>query len=123
MYKKWSYSLFTLVLYLSTFHLWNLFPKHIYLIGYLSLLLYLVGFILAYKNSYFIDRVDRNIHLIILIDIFLETNLSSIQKILEFFGVLNKGSVFNFHGDFDFYYCAIVMGFVIWLYRFKRLKE
>jgi hypothetical protein len=125
LYKNWSFSIFALVLYLVTFELWRHFPEEesSRIIGCLSLLLYFIVFTFSYKKSYFLDRVDLNLHIIVSFDLILETFIYDLKRLFEFLTIIEPGKDFQFKAGHDFYFCATLFTFLIWRYRNQILKK
>ena len=93
------------------------------LIGISSLIICLAALLFARKRSYFLSKTDLRIHLIILIDLSLETFIYQIQKIMEMLTIIPTNQDFQFRSGHDFYICAITFAFIIGHFRYRKLKE
>jgi len=106
MIKRWSFSLVLGSIYLLIFNLWLVLPRNwIIATGITATLLLLVFFSFAVQRGYFVNFWDGLLHLVVIIDVFLEAILIPIHRA--------KG----------FYLCVLAFAVVIAGYRFYSQRR
>lgn len=104
--RFWWYSLVQLVIYLTTFRLWQGQDAHeVHLVGSIGLLALVAGFILAARLGYFLNAWDVVGHASVMLDV-----------LLEAFWV-------RWHPDASYLACALAFALVVGGYRWFLLRR
>ena len=120
MRQNWGYSLLMLGVYVSLFLVWMMFPSRaMFLVGGFACFFFLLRqFRVAADAGYFVNPVDRRLHALVLIDVFLET-LS-----FEFFRFIQPLAVVEaFHANTNFVGCASAFTLLIGGYRYWMSRK
>lgn len=125
MWKKWKYTALTFLVYILTFILWYRHPHHLSVlyIGLISLTIVSLFIYFSINEKYFINKTDRNCHIIVALDLFLETFSYEIRSILEYFDLIDKNRTHLLHKNFNFLICVIELGSIIILFRFIEFRK
>ncbi|MCA9073106.1 MAG: hypothetical protein KDA84_29490, partial [Planctomycetaceae bacterium] len=114
--NRWWFSFLLLGAYLSLFLIWKAFPSReaFLIVGFGMAGLLTVGWVVAAKQRYFVNRTDFVLHGLVILDVVLETVAFELflQGVVwaKFFahtefaaGVLED----DFHANNNFYFCGL----------------
>ncbi|WP_339909631.1 hypothetical protein [Symmachiella dynata] len=132
--NRWYFSILQLLIYVGTFLFWKWYPSRIGFIvgGVVSVSIMSLLLVFAARRKYFVNRVDLCLHLLVIVDIGLE---SLMYEVLRFAVAMNwmsgEASVgaFDetaamFHNNHNFYMCALFFAVVIGGHHwFRRESE
>lgn len=116
--RNWTYSLWMLVTYISVFAVWRVYPSRacFLLVGGAAVAALIVGMIRAAKNGYFLNRVDRSAHGLVIVDLILETLAFEVFRFVK-----PEAIVEQFHGNLNFFGCSLAFAFIIGVHRWACL--
>ena len=117
--RNWNYSLGMLVTYFCVFAVWRIFPSRacFLVVGTVAVLALIAGMIRAAKAGYFVNRVDRSAHALVIFDLILETLSFELFRFVQPEAVLEQ-----FHGNLNFFGCTVAFAVVIGVHRWVVLN-
>jgi len=117
--RNWNYSLWMLVTYFCVFAAWRAFPSRacFLIVGTVAVLALIAGMIRAAKDGYFVNRVDRSAHALVIIDLVLETIAFEVFRLVR-----PEAVVEQFHGNLNFFGCSFAFAIIIGVHRWLRLS-
>lgn len=131
-WNRWWFSLWLLATYLGLFLIWKAFPSResFLLVGFGLAALLTVGWVIAAKREYFVNRTDAVLHGLVILDIVLEAVAFELflQGVVwaEFFNHTDFAAgqlESDFHANNNFYFCGLVFAILIGIYRWNVIRN
>ncbi len=112
--RGWSYSLQMLVTYVSVFLFWRAFPSRagFVVVGIVACCFLVASMVRASIRGYFVNRVDISAHLLVVIDLVLESFAFEFLRLFQPHAVVEQ-----FHNNTNFFGCSLAFSLIIGLHR------
>lgn len=117
--RRWDYSLWMLVTYVSVFVLWRAVPTRIaYVsIGLVAVIGLALGLRRAVMQRYFVNRVDLSAHVLVIADLLLETFAFEVFRFFQPTAVASQ-----FHDNNNFFGCSLAFALIIGVHRWMAMN-
>lgn len=115
MRRSWHYSLGMLLAYVCLFLVWMVFPSRVlFLLSGATVVTWLIwGFRHNSATGYFANRVDERLHMLVILDVMLETVSFEVFRLFQPLAVVE-----SFHQNTNFVGCATAFTLLIGCYRY-----